>query len=508
MSEVARQRRPGDHPLVPLPDLSQLSKIDDAVLAKLRARLLEIDFNLKRLEPVVARAGGIHPVMRRVLLAYHLRKQTDPFAFVARALVFGDPAPKADLERVFGELFGPLLDGGWLSEREGGVVSPFSLTAVGPFFVLSDDLAHGGDAVMGLGPTTVALLGAAQPERQIGSALDLGCGAGALALAFSSKADKVVATDINTRALALARFNLRLNKVTNVELREGSLFEPVQGERFDLVASQPPFIPEVSGGKAGTFMTGGSRGDHIALALFEGVSKHLSDVGRAVVLCEWGHGPILPAPAERLRRAVGESALDVLVFQLDPSSIDTHAVEYAAGLHPTLGPEFEAEVARRIDHCAEQGFDVMAPTICVLAPCVDRKPRFDVIPAGGLGRISPNSRRIERLMRARAVVSRMDSVLSAKARMVDGIVLREEQRGPGAHVESTLSAILPASAMSDPMSISPLLLRLGTAVHESRSVRAGIQAYKKQYDSEEEIEKLAAAVGNALLSGLLEIVDS
>jgi precorrin-6B methylase 2 len=492
---------------VALPLVAPLARLDDPTLARLRARLLEIDLTPKKIEPIVGRTSAVHPLLRRPLLAYHLRNESGAFAIAARALMFGDPVGRPDLEAALGEVTPALLEAGLLVETEAGVVSPFSLVAIGPFYVLTDELSQGGDAVMGLGPATVSLCSAAAPLRGVGRSLDLGCGAGTVALVLSASSERVVATDVNPRALELARFNLRLNAVSNVEVREGSVFEPVAGEKFDLIAAQPPFVPDASGGKGGTFMSGGPRGDEISLALLRGVHDMLTKDGRAIVMAEWGHGPTMATPADRIRQALGAAEIDALVFQFEPSSVDAHAAEYGAALHPGLGPAFEAEVVRRRAHLAELGFDMMAPTLVALANAAGRKPSFDVIQAGPLGRAAPNARRIDRLVRARRLVSSMDSLLSTRLRMVSGVVLREEQVGPGADVTSTLAAILPPAAMSDPLRLNPIVLRLASAVHESRNARNGIDSYKRNYSSEDTVEHLAALVANALLTGLLEISD-
>ena len=85
-------------------------------------------------------------------------------------------------------------------------------------------------------------------RRPVARALDVGTGNGIQALLASRHAEHVVATDVNERALAFARFNLALNGVSNVELRQGSFLEPVEGERFDLVVANPPYVisPESS----------------------------------------------------------------------------------------------------------------------------------------------------------------------------------------------------------------------------------------------------------------------
>ena len=73
--------------------------------------------------------------------------------------------------------------------------------------------------------------------------LDLGCGWGAVGVAAAKLAAQghVVMTDVNRRAARLAGENLERNHVRNAEVRVGRLFEPVASERFDLIASNPPF---------------------------------------------------------------------------------------------------------------------------------------------------------------------------------------------------------------------------------------------------------------------------
>jgi 16S rRNA (guanine1207-N2)-methyltransferase len=94
----------------------------------------------------------------------------------------------------------------------------------------------------GLDPGTALLIETLEgisPER----ILDLGCGWGAIGLAAAKTVPsaRVVLTDVNQRAVRLARKNLDRNGVRNAEVRLGSLFDPVPGESFDLILSHPPF---------------------------------------------------------------------------------------------------------------------------------------------------------------------------------------------------------------------------------------------------------------------------
>lgn len=73
---------------------------------------------------------------------------------------------------------------------------------------------------------------------------DLGTGSGAIALALALERPnaQVVATDASVDALDVARANAAALQLRNVEFREGDWFAPLAGERFDLIASNPPYI--------------------------------------------------------------------------------------------------------------------------------------------------------------------------------------------------------------------------------------------------------------------------
>lgn len=73
--------------------------------------------------------------------------------------------------------------------------------------------------------------------------LELGTGSGIGAAMAARIARRVVAVDINPAAVRCARINMLLNQVEErVEVREGDLFEPVNGERFDVVLFNPPYF--------------------------------------------------------------------------------------------------------------------------------------------------------------------------------------------------------------------------------------------------------------------------
>jgi 16S rRNA (guanine1207-N2)-methyltransferase len=75
-----------------------------------------------------------------------------------------------------------------------------------------------------------------------GSVLDVGCGYGAVGIAAASinPALRVTMTDVNMRAVSLARENIERNKVANADVRWGFLYEPVEDLTFNVVLSNPP----------------------------------------------------------------------------------------------------------------------------------------------------------------------------------------------------------------------------------------------------------------------------
>jgi 16S rRNA (guanine1207-N2)-methyltransferase len=75
-----------------------------------------------------------------------------------------------------------------------------------------------------------------------GFVLDIGCGYGAVGITAAALHPKfrVIMTDVNMRAVRLAKKNVELNKVANAEVRYGYFYEPVEGLHFDCVLSNPP----------------------------------------------------------------------------------------------------------------------------------------------------------------------------------------------------------------------------------------------------------------------------
>ena len=115
--------------------------------------------------------------------------------------------------------------------------------------------------------------------------LDLGSGGGYLALQAAANSRQVLATDLNARAIAMARFNCLLNDIANVRPVEGDLFEPAGDLRFDQIVSNPPFV--VSPENNVLFRDSGMQGDAICERVIREVPAYLAEGGSAQVICNW-----------------------------------------------------------------------------------------------------------------------------------------------------------------------------------------------------------------------------
>jgi release factor glutamine methyltransferase len=145
----------------------------------------------------------------------------------------------------------------------------------------------------------LALLGgAAEP-----SVVDVGTGTGAIALALAARlpAARVTAVDLSSGALALAAENAALNGLADrVELLQGDLLAPVAGHRFDLVASNPPYVaegetvdPEVARFEPALAVYAQHAGRAIHERLAEAAPRALNPGGHLVVEVAEGQAPWL-----------------------------------------------------------------------------------------------------------------------------------------------------------------------------------------------------------------------
>ncbi|HEU0169173.1 MAG TPA: methyltransferase domain-containing protein, partial [Chloroflexota bacterium] len=150
----------------------------------------------------------------------------------------------------------------------------------------SDILDESPEFVMGVSDST-RMLAHTTIRRPIESALDLGTGGGYHAILAAAHAQHVVGVDINPRAIAFAQFNAALNGCDNVEFRTGDMFEPVAGETFDLIVSNPPFV--ISPDRAFVYRDSSLGSDDVSRTLIQTMPRYLKPNGVGHVTFNWVH---------------------------------------------------------------------------------------------------------------------------------------------------------------------------------------------------------------------------
>jgi hypothetical protein len=279
---------------------------DPALVDALRADLAAAGFTVPGVEDLLGPVAAAALHREEPVPALLATTGDDPRAALVRAFVLGVPVDAADLARALpslgvagAERLGLVATAG-ADVRARVDLRPYEAEdAAGPvdWWIASDlgELATGGalrtDHVLGVGgaSTTLAQVTVREASRRT---LDLGTGCGIQALHASRHSDAVVATDISARALGFARFNAALAGLgaAALDLRLGSMLEPVAGEQFDLVVSNPPFVitPRAAADvPTYEYRDGGRTGDAIVSELVTSVGDVLAPGGVAQLLGNW-----------------------------------------------------------------------------------------------------------------------------------------------------------------------------------------------------------------------------
>ncbi|MGE2713248.1 DUF7059 domain-containing protein [Mycolicibacterium litorale] len=223
-------------------------------------------------------------------------RDREALAVMVRLFLLGADEPRARVHTAFpGAGVDALVANGVLATTAAGTLrAALDIRPHGDgqrdFVVVSDldsalrDGAVRRDHVLGIGGASISLARAVVRDP-VGRALDLGTGCGIQALHLDAHCTDIVATDTNERALALAAATARLNGMS-WDLRCGSLFEPVAGERFDLIVSNPPFVVG-AGARDYIYRDSGVVGDGLCANLIGQVGAHLEPGGTAHIMANW-----------------------------------------------------------------------------------------------------------------------------------------------------------------------------------------------------------------------------
>jgi SAM-dependent methyltransferase len=179
-----------------------------------------------------------------------------------------------------------LLKSGLLETTQGQVRASLQIQLYRGLIFLSDFFRWESmpDFVLPVGPAG-RYLADLTIRRSVKSTLDLGCGCGIQSLLAAQHSTKVTATDINPRALALTRFNAALNGISNIEIFEGSYFQPVDGKKFDLIVANLPYV--ITPQSRFMYRDVDQPGDGSIRKWLHEIPAHLEEDGHAHLLIQW-----------------------------------------------------------------------------------------------------------------------------------------------------------------------------------------------------------------------------
>lgn len=335
------------------------------VAAALREALLAADFTADGLLELLGAPAYAALARSETVPALRATRGDGALSALVRLFLLQESVPHARVADVLP--VGVLLESDWLAERDGELratvdVRPYGGPSGEDWFIVSDlGCAVGGaggigkheeGVVLGVGGASTTLAGITV-RTPVASALDLGTGSGIQALHAAQHATRVTATDLNPRALRFTRLTLALSGAPEADLRQGSLFEPVADETYDLIVSNPPFV--ISPGARLTYRDGGMGGDDLCRSLVQEAGERLNEGGYAHFLANWQH-VAGEEWQDRLRSWVPRDC-DAWIVQREVQDITQYAELWLrdAGDHRTDSAEYAARYDAWLDEFEARG---------------------------------------------------------------------------------------------------------------------------------------------------------
>lgn len=252
-----------------------------------------------------------------IYLPFYLRlrlKERTPLDRLIRLFMFAMPVGEMEIEEIFDrDLINLCIEVGLISHEGSNYKSGTDLfPCMGGIFATDHHFSptFRKNHVYPLGYDSYMLARGIVPHPSR-LTLDLCTGSGVQAITASRFSEKVIGVDLSPRALNFARFNALLNQAENVEFVKGNLYEPVKGEKFDLIVANPPFVP--SPDLKLYFRDGGETGEDILKRIVEGVPRFLSEEGYAQIVTVMVYMKDSSYP-EKLRGWLGEDTFALLTL--------------------------------------------------------------------------------------------------------------------------------------------------------------------------------------------------
>ena len=324
---------------------------DPALVVRLRQQLSEAGFTDARIRESYRLGTSKDPWSLATGLPV---RDGSPFSILATLFCSGAAVDAREAEAALTQMSLTDLEKlGLIELREGRAHPRCLLRPHGELIVASDLPARESDYVLGMvsASETLAHLTVRRPAKR---ALDLGAGCGAQGLLLAAHSESVICVDVNPRALAFARFNAALNDAPHVQCMQGSWFEPVAGERFDVIACNPPYV--ISPDATYTYRDSALPRDGVCRMVVREAAAQLSDGGFATVLCNWIHDG---SWADTPRAWVADTGCDALLLHYGTAEPSAYAARWNSEL--VSAPQvFDKTVRRWTEYYRTEGITAIA----------------------------------------------------------------------------------------------------------------------------------------------------
>ncbi len=339
------------------------------------------------------------------------------------------------------------------------------------------------------------LLCALTSQRPAELALDLGCGCGYAALHLARQAERVIATDLNERALSFTAFNARLNGVTNVECRQGDWFEPVADLTFDVIACNPPFV--IAPEQTLLYRDDATGRGGLSRKIVQMAPTFLRPGGLAHVLIGWVHEPN-EHWSTPLSDWVAGSGCDAWFFRQG----SYEPPRYAALWNGALAGHHE-KYARAMEHWTrffgDQGIHRLADGAVVLRRREGGHPHswFDNLPSEELGADAADD--LAARIRAQDELEPLDdsALLQRRFELVREQRLEQVLRHNGQGFEVVQATLILEKGLRSTFSVNSLYVRLLSSMDGQRTLAEVIERATSHLSSD-----TAARFGEAALPAI------
>lgn len=342
--------------------------IDDALAERLRAALTQARFTPGSVHDHLGESAQRALMRNETVPALRATADGSPLSTMVRLFSLQRPIDASAADAALPGLVDPLCLAGVLERTVSEVRARVDVRPYGDedhdWWVVCDltpgldgaDRRVPSDHVLGISEASISLAQLTVRDS-VESALDLGTGCGVQSLHLSTHADRVVGTDVNPRALAMARATARLNGI-DCDVRDGSLLAPVEDESFDLIITNPPFVVSPGTGEQLVYRDSGLPGDEVVRRIATEAPAYLRPGGRLQMLANWAHRGGSPWH-DRIGDWLVDVGCDAWVLQREVVDLPTYVELWLAdaGLHGT--PEYRERYDTWLSWFADEGIDAI-----------------------------------------------------------------------------------------------------------------------------------------------------